>query len=128
MLKLSLIGNIGQDPETKQLPSGKTLFSFSVAVTTYFKKEEHTQWFSISIFDDKFDRLKPNLTKGSRVYIVGSFNCVPSNKDPSKTLWNVSPDIIHVVYAKKTDTQEKTYGGPAPANGGKFILDEEIPF
>ncbi|MFC2126453.1 single-stranded DNA-binding protein [Bacteroidota bacterium] len=47
-----LIGNLGTDPEVKELNSGKTVAKFPIATTDYYKSKEgervsDTQWHNI---------------------------------------------------------------------------------
>ena len=55
--KVILIGNLGQDPETKSLPSGSAVTNITVATTENWKdkqtgeKKEATEWHKVVFFD-----------------------------------------------------------------------------
>ena len=75
--KVILIGNLGQDPETKSLPSGSAVTNIRVATSESWKdkqtgeKKEHTEWHSIVFFDRLAEIAGQYLKKGSQVYVEG---------------------------------------------------------
>ena len=76
--KVILIGNLGQDPETKSLPSGSAVTNIRVATTEGWKdkqtgeKKEVTEWHTVVFFDRLAEIAGQYLKKGSKVYIEGS--------------------------------------------------------
>ncbi len=48
--RISIIGNLGRDPETRLLPSGDNVATFSVATTERSKNGDVTTWFRVSAF------------------------------------------------------------------------------
>lgn len=76
--KVILIGNLGQDPETKSLPSGSAVTNIRLATTEGWKdkqtgeKKEATEWHSVVFFDRLAEIAGQYLKKGSKVYIEGS--------------------------------------------------------
>ena len=76
--KVILIGNLGQDPETKSLPSGSAVTNIRVATTEGWKdkqtgeKKEVTEWHKVVFFDRLAEIAGQYLKKGSKVYIEGS--------------------------------------------------------
>ena len=76
---VQLIGNLGQDPEIKQLESGKTLAKFSLATTESYKNKKgeyvnNTQWHSIIAWDHLALIAEKYLHKGKQVALVGKLN------------------------------------------------------
>ncbi len=70
--KISIIGNVGRDPETRQLASGDNVSSFTVATTERSKNGDQTTWFRVSAFAQLADVCQKYLRKGSYIYIEGS--------------------------------------------------------
>lgn len=73
--KVILLGNLGQDPEVKELQNGKVC-SFSVATTRKWKtkdgeKQEQTEWHNVVAFGTLANICGQYLRKGSKVYIEG---------------------------------------------------------
>jgi single-strand DNA-binding protein len=75
--KVILIGNLGRDPETRYMPSGKAATNFSIATSERFKDretgepQERTEWHRIATFDRLAEIAAEYLKKGSKVYIEG---------------------------------------------------------
>lgn len=76
--KVILIGNLGQDPETKYMPSGAAVTNISVATSETWKdkntgqQQERTEWHKVSAFGRLAEIMGEYLRKGSKVYIEGS--------------------------------------------------------
>jgi len=75
--KVILVGNLGQDPDTKYMPSGSALTNISVATTDSWKDKqtgeqvEKTEWHRVVMFDRLAEIAGEYLKKGSQVYIEG---------------------------------------------------------
>ena len=77
--KITIIGNLGRDPEMRYLPSGDAVTSFTVATNERFRtrdgqQQERTMWFNVSAFGKLADPCNQYLRKGSSVYIEGSLS------------------------------------------------------
>jgi len=77
--KVTLIGNLGNDPEIRSMNNGGKVATLSVATTESWKdknsgeKREKTEWHRVVIFGDGLVRVAESyLKKGSKVYIEGS--------------------------------------------------------
>jgi single-strand DNA-binding protein len=77
--KIQIIGNLGRDPELRYTPNGRPVASFTVAVNQSTKNQqsgewiESTDWFRVSVWGDRGERVAENLRKGSRVFVDGRF-------------------------------------------------------
>ncbi len=75
--KVILIGNLGQDPETRSLPSGMTVTNIRIATSESWKDKqsgevkEQTEWHSVALFGRLGEIAGEYLKKGSQVYIEG---------------------------------------------------------
>lgn len=76
--KVIVVGNLGNDPESRELPSGGSVTNISVATSESWKdkqtgeKQERTEWHRIVFFNRLADISAEYLRKGSKVYIEGS--------------------------------------------------------
>lgn len=73
--RISLIGNLGKDPETRFTTSNVAVTSFSVATTHSYKGKDgnwvnETTWHNVVAFNLS-DFLRENLKKGKKVYVEG---------------------------------------------------------
>ena len=76
--KVILVGNLGQDPETRYMPSGSPVTNVNVATTDQWKDkqtgqpQERTEWLRVVFFNKLAEIAGQYLKKGSKVYIEGS--------------------------------------------------------
>jgi single-strand DNA-binding protein len=76
--KVILVGNLGADPETRYMPSGKAVSNIRIATTEGWKDkqsgdtQERTEWHSVVLYDKLGEIAAEYLRKGSQVYIEGS--------------------------------------------------------
>jgi single-strand DNA-binding protein len=75
--KVILVGNLGADPDTRYMPSGKAVTNIRVATSESWKDkqtgdmQERTEWHSIVMYDKLGEIAAEYLRKGSQVYIEG---------------------------------------------------------
>lgn len=75
--KAIIVGNLGDDPSTKYLPSGGAVTNISVATSESWKdkntgqQQERTEWHRIVFFNRLAEIAGEYLKKGSKVYIEG---------------------------------------------------------
>ena len=76
--KVTVMGVLGRDPETKQFPNGGSITTFSVATTEFWKdkstgeRKEATEWHRIATSNRLAEIASKYLKKGSKAYIEGS--------------------------------------------------------
>ena len=88
--KVQLIGNLGMDPEVKEMKDGKKMAKFSLATNETYKNKEgekvtDTQWHNIVIWGPPAGIAERFLQKGSEVAVEGklinrSYNDKEGNK------------------------------------------------
>jgi single-strand DNA-binding protein len=75
--KVTLVGNLGADPESRAMNSGGEVVNFNVATSERWKdrdgnQQEKTEWHRVVIFNENLGRVaKQYLRKGSSVYLEG---------------------------------------------------------
>lgn len=82
MLKCSVIGNIGADPEQRYSASGTPLLQFNVASngrtrTPEGEWQDVTTWVRVRIAGNRAESLANHLRKGMRVYVDGRLEARP---------------------------------------------------
>jgi len=76
--KVILVGNLGNDPETKYMPSGGAVTNITVATSESWKDkntgqaQERTEWHRVVFFNRLAEIAGEYLRKGSKVYVEGS--------------------------------------------------------
>lgn len=74
--KVQLIGNLGQDPEVKELNGGKKVAKFSLATNETYRnkageKVTDTQWHNLVAWGKTAEIIEKYLKKGSEVAVEG---------------------------------------------------------
>lgn len=77
--KVTLIGNVGQDPEIRATQDGREIANFSLATTENWKdkntgeRQSKTEWHRIVVFSQGLvGVIKNYVKKGSKLYIEGA--------------------------------------------------------
>jgi single-strand DNA-binding protein len=87
--KAFIIGNLTRDPETRSLPSGVTVTSFSVATNRVWKdqngtKQESADYHNIVVFGRQAETAAQYLKKGASVFIEGRMQTRSWEQDGQK--------------------------------------------
>ncbi len=74
--KVTLLGNLGADPETKKTASGQSITLFNLATSNAWtnregQRQEHTEWHRIVVWGKLAETCAEYLSKGRKVYIEG---------------------------------------------------------
>lgn len=70
--KLTLIGNLGGDPELRYTGSNVPVCTFSVAENIKLNGQEQTQWYKVTFWREDAERAHRYLAKGRQVYVEGT--------------------------------------------------------
>ncbi len=76
--KVILIGNMGQDPELRTPPDGKSFCTISIATGDTWKDKvtgepvERTEWHRVKLFGKRAEAANLYTKKGTKIYIEGS--------------------------------------------------------
>ncbi|ENM6787249.1 single-stranded DNA-binding protein [Escherichia coli] len=76
--RVTIVGNLGQDPDVRLLPDNSKVANFTVATSESWQdknsgeKREETEWHRIVIFGKLAEIAEKYLMKGTQVYIEGS--------------------------------------------------------
>jgi single-strand DNA-binding protein len=76
--QVTLIGNLGQDPDLRYLPNGDAVASLSVATGSVWKDKatgefkEKAEWHRVVFYRHTAENVGKYLKKGDRVYLTGS--------------------------------------------------------
>jgi single-strand DNA-binding protein len=153
--KVILIGNLGQDPESRTTPGGSTVTNLRIATTESWKdkqsgeQKEQTEWHTVVLWNRLGEIAAEYLKKGQQVYIEGSLR---TRKWQDKATGNdrYSTEIIASEMqmlssgkggggaTQETRDQRESGGGrggyapAAPASSGaggsSADFDDDIPF
>ena len=76
---VSILGNLGRDPETRLTPDGSFVANFSIASNSVRNapngKVEKTDWFRVTAFGNQAETLAKYAKKGNRLLVQGKLTC-----------------------------------------------------
>lgn len=88
--KVILVGNLGADPEVRNMQSGDKVCNLSIATSESWKdksgeKQERTQWHKVVVFNQNIVKVAESyLKKGAKVYIEGQLETRSWEQDGQK--------------------------------------------
>ena len=141
--KVIIVGNLGQDPETRYMPSGSAVTNFTVATNESWKdkqtgeQKERTEWHRVSMFNRLAEVAAEYLRKGSQVYIEGKLRTRKwQGKDGSdRYTTEIIADEMQMLGGRGGgggfsggDQGGGNKGGSAPPQPGPDDFDDDIPF
>lgn len=145
--KVILVGNLGNDPETKYTQAGMAITTISLATTSQRKdkdgeKVEKTEWHRVKMFGKLGEIAGEYLRKGSQCYIEGRIEYGSYDKEGVKHYTtDIIADEMQMLGGKSEVGQSGGTSGsrggapqrerPAPATAPAAqneIDEEDIPF
>ncbi len=126
--KVILVGNLGADPETRYMPSGKPVTNIRIATSENWTdkqsgdKQERTEWHSIVLFDKLAEISAEYLRKGSQVYIEGSLRTRKWQDKQGGDRYTTE-----IVARDMQMLGGRSGGGGGPASGGQYGGGEARP-
>lgn len=85
--KVILVGNLGNDPDVRYMPSGGAVANVSLATTDSWmdkntgQRQERTEWHRVVFFNKLAEIVGEYLRKGSQVYVEGRLQTRKWEKD-----------------------------------------------
>jgi single-strand DNA-binding protein len=147
--KVILIGNLGQDPESRTTPGGTTVTNIRVATSESWtdkqsgEKKEQTEWHTVVMWNRLGEIAAEYLKKGSQVYIEGRLQTRKWQDKSGNDRYSTEIVASEMQMlggrgggggaAQETrDTREGSGRAAAPAGapagGGGADFDDDIPF
>lgn len=132
--KVILVGNLGQDPETKYTPQGTAVVTFSLATSEKRKDKEgnwkdHTEWHKIVAFGKLAETCGQYLKQGRQVYVEGAITSrtYKDKNDQNRTIYEIRASQILFLGRAKSDEGPADAGLP-PEEQEPKLQDDNIPF
>lgn len=130
--EVTLLGNLGRDPELKYTASGKAVLSFSLATSKSWKDQqsgewkEAVQWHNCTAWERAAENLHKSISKGSKLYVKGELQTDTYEKEGQK---HYSTKIIvreYVLLDAKPQSDRAT--GQVPSEVEAPEDDQTLPF
>jgi len=140
--KLTIVGNLGRDPELRYTPSGQAVCNFSVATSRKWtgsdgQPQEETIWFRVSTWGKMAETCNQYLAKGRQVFIEGRLTVDKDSGGPrvwqdKDGKWRASYEVtaLEVKFlGNRGEGGGFEAGGAESFSGDSHAMpEEEIPF
>lgn len=137
MNKVTLIGRLGKDPETKTLDGGNSVTSFSLATTEKYKNkageyQDATEWHNVTMWGKTGENFAKYHNKGDMACVSGKITTRSWEKDGVKkyTTEIVGREWEFVGGGKSESNGAAAHTGPAVSDvpNGQPADDSDLPF
>ena len=138
--QITMIGNLGRDPEMRYTPSGVPVTTLSLAVSRVTVsaegvRNEKTIWFRVTAWNKLAETASQYLTKGSKVLVVGEVEEATAYIDKEgKPRASLEVRAQQIKFLTPRGEAAMAGGGTATGangggtGGGAHENDEDIPF
>ena len=145
--RVTLIGNLGRDPEIRYLPSGDPVANVTIATSSKYKGKdgnmvEETEWHRVTFFGKLAEIVGQYLKKGRPVYVEGRIKTRKfTDKDGvEKYATDIIANEMQMLgerqdsgddapqQAQRPAPQSAQRQAPRPSSGFEDFDDEPIPF
>ena len=141
--RVSLIGNLGKDPEMRQTQSGATVGTLRLGVTERRKEgddyKDHTEWVSVVCFGKTAENAAKYLQKGRQVFVEGRLQTRTWDDKSGQTRYTTEVIASQLLFLGSARDQQSSSGpsfsrNDSPSNApndmdhGVFVEDDDIPF
>jgi len=140
--KVTLIGNLGKDPEIRSTSDGREIANFSIATSESWRdkitgeKKEKTEWHRIVVFKEGLVGVVKNyVKKGSKLYIEGKLqtrkwvdNAGQEKYTTEVALQGFNTSLILLDSKSGSTTSDTHSNNNNVPNFDNSELDDEIPF
>lgn len=140
--RVTLIGNLGKNPETRTLESGVVVCRFPIATTETYKnrksgkKTNHTEWHTIVLWRGLAEVAEKYLNKGDKILIEGRIRSRSwPDKESGQTRYTteILADQMHMI-GSANKTSRSDHSNEVKESTASFIqespieLGEDLPF
>lgn len=128
MNRLTIIGRLTRDPETRQTPSGITICTFSVAVD---RRGNETDFFRVTAWRQLAENCQRYLAKGRKVAVIGSVSLNTYTKKDGTGGASLEVNAEEVEFLSPRSDADDTGPTYTPKDkGGMTVVeqDSDLPF
>lgn len=136
--KITIVGNLGRDPELRYTPQGTAVCNFTMATNERRRdkngeQQDMTTWFRVTLWGKQAETANKFLTKGSQVYIEGRLRVDEWEDRDGKSRYTLdvtATDMQFIGSARDGEMAASAPGGHSEDMGGPMPEpgDDDIPF
>ena len=133
--KVILVGNCGQDPEVRYMPSGGAVANISIATSESWQdkktgnQEKRTEWHKIVAFGKLAEIIEKYVKKGTKLYVEGSIRTRKwqGQDGQDRNTTEIVASEMQMLDSKLWRSEAPSAAGGQPASQAAEF-DNEIPF
>jgi single-strand DNA-binding protein len=93
---ITVIGNVGRDPELRYANSGTAVLKFSIADNYGRDDNKKTSWHNVTVFGEMAENVGAVLSKGQRVIVIGrnEESEYTTREGETKKKWQIIADDV----------------------------------
>lgn len=138
--KVTLLGNLGADPEIRRTQDGRPIANFSVATSESWRdkntgeKKEKTEWHRVVVFSEGLAKVvEQYLKKGSKVYLEGMLVTRKWQDQSGQDRYSTEVvlqgfDSKMIMLDGKPSDNQSSQSSDFGKSGGGADFDDGIPF
>ena len=129
MQRITIIGNLVADPDTRSTPSGVTVCSFTIAVNRKFANangERQTDFFRINAWRQLGEVCAKHLSKGKKVAVVGELQARLYDAKNGEKRMSLDVAADEVEFLSPKDEEPKRKKDTASVSNGKVTPDDQF--
>lgn len=119
--KVTLIGNLGGDPEVRHLESGAMVARFSLATNESYKDKDGnwqnlTEWHNVVVWRELAERAEKQLKKGMMVYVEGkiSYRKYTTQEGQERNLTDINANVFRLLERKEGGSNDNRFPSAEP--------------
>jgi single-strand DNA-binding protein len=115
---ITVLGNIGRDPEMRYTPTGTAVTEFSVAVSNGTRNPQtgewtnESDWYRVTVWGSRAEKVAESFTKGNNVFVQGRFktrNYTTRDGRAGTSLEITADTVLHLDPRQKAEGDEGQY-------------------
>jgi single-strand DNA-binding protein len=146
--KVTLLGNVGKDPDVKFLPSGVAVANLTLATSERTKDkggewQDRTEWHNLTAYQRTAEIIRDYVKKGSKIYVEGRLQTRSWDDQASGQKKYRTEIIVNELVLLSSRGEGEAGGGYSRSNTSSFdqrppaatedfagteITDDDIPF
>jgi len=134
--EVTLVGNLGQDPEIKNFDNGSKVATFSVATSDGYKDKDTnewintTEWHRIVVWNKMAESVEKNLRKGRMVFLKGKIvtRKYQDKNDETKQVTEIRASFVRSLEKRERSSVPTEVPGDVAAAAVESESGETMPF
>lgn len=142
--KLTIVGNLGGDPEMRYTPNGQAVTNLNIATNRQYtansgERVKETTWFRVSVWGKQAEACNQYLKKGSKVLVEGRMTADPATGGPrvwtgndgsTRASFEVTAQTVRFLSSRSDDQGGGDSGGGYGQQSNEMMppSDDDIPF